>query len=448
LWTELRILARTIGRLTALKVDKTKRPGMYADGGGLYLRVTREGTKNWVFRFMLNGRPRWMGIGPLALYGLQEVRGKALDARRLRHEGIDPIEARRAGRMQERLEAAKAITFKQCADSYIKTHRVSWRNAKHAAQWEAMLATYAEPIIGALPVQAVDTALVMKVLEQEVCAAPDKPSAPLWTVRPETASRLRGRMESILDWAKVRGHREGENPARWRGHLDKLLPARAKVRKVEHHAALPYNELPDFMTALRTHESIAARALEFAILTAARTGETIAATWDEINIGEKIWTVPAGRMKVSREHRVLLTARVLTILQEMKSAPGAETKFIFAGSRVGKPLSNMALLMLLRRMKRDDLTAHGFRSSFRDWAAERTSFPSEVVEMALAHAVGSKVEAAYRRGDLFDKRRRLKEAWAEFLAQAPNEHSKVVSLKGRVIQSKVTPDKTAGFPPQ
>src|SRR5262249_38202116 len=302
-------MARATGRLTALKADKAKRPGMYADGGGLYLRVTREGAKNWVFRFMLNGRPRWMGIRPLALYGRQEGRGKALDARRLRHEGIDPIEARRSGRMQERLEAAKAITFKQCAESYIKTHRVSWRNAKHAAQWEATLATYAEPIIGALPVQVVDTALVMKVLEQEVCDAPDKPTASLWTVRPETASRLRGRMESILDWAKVRGHREGENPARWRGHLDKLLPARAKVRKVEHHAALPYTELPDFMTALRTHGGIAARALEFAILTAARTGETIAATWDEINIGEKIWTVPAGRMKAGREHRVPLTAR-------------------------------------------------------------------------------------------------------------------------------------------
>ncbi|HMF06257.1 MAG TPA: site-specific integrase [Methylocella sp.] len=331
--------------------------------------------------------------------------------------------------MQERLEAAKAITFKQCAESYIKTHRVSWRNAKHAAQWEATLATYAEPIIGALPVQVVDTALVMKVLEQEVCDAPDKPTAPLWTVRPETASRLRGRMESILDWAKVRGHREGENPARWRGHLDKLLPARAKVRKVEHHAALPYTELPDFMTALRTHGGIAARALEFAILTAARTGETIAATWDEINIGKKVW-MPPGRMKAGREHRVPLAARALAILQEMKPAPGAETKFIFAGGRAGKPLSNMALLMLLRRMGRGDLTAHGFRSSFRDWAAERTSFPSEVVEMALAHAVGSKVEAAYRRGDLFDKRRRLMDAWAEFLATAPNERSKVVSRRG------------------
>jgi integrase len=415
-------MTRTAGRLTALKAEKVKRPGMYADGGGLYLRVTNEGTKNWVYRFMLNGRPRWMGIGPLVLYRLQEARGKALDARRLRHEGIDPIEARRAGRMQERLEAAKAITFKQCAESYIKTHRAGWRNGKHAAQWEATLATYAEPIIGALPVQAVDTALVMKVLEQEVRDAPDKPTAPLWTARPETASRLRGRMESILDWAKVRGHREGENPARWRGHLDKLLPARAKVRKVKHHAALPYDDLPTFMTVLRAQEGIAARALEFAILTAARTGEVIGARWGEIDIGEKLWTVPAMRMKAGKEHRLPLSARVVAILKEMKplcqvsEGQNEADAFVFPGGKHGKPLSNMAFLMLLRRMKHDDLTAHGFRSTFRDWAAERTNFPSEVAEMALAHTVSSKVEQAYRRGDLFERRWRMMTAWATFCA--------------------------------
>lgn len=240
-------MARTIGRLTALKVDKAKRPGMYADGGGLYLRVTNEGTKNWVFRFMLNGRPRWMGVGPVALFGLQEARGKALDARRLRHAGIDPIEARHAERTQERLDAAKAMTFKQCAEAYVKGHRAGWRNAKHAAQWEATLATYAEPIIGALPVQVVDTALVLKVIES------------LWTEKPETASRLRGRIEAVIDWAMARGHRAGENPARWRGHLDKLLPARSKVRKVEHHAALPYSELSSFLAALRKQASLPAR---------------------------------------------------------------------------------------------------------------------------------------------------------------------------------------------
>jgi integrase len=259
---------------------------------------------------------------------------------------------------------------------------------------------------------------VLKVLE------------PIWTTKPETANRLRGRVETILDWAKVRGYRTGENPARWRGHMDKLLPALSKVRRVAHHAAMPYVEVPGFLVSLREQEGVAGRALEFAILTAARTGETIAATWDEINMGEKAWTVPAGRMKTGCEHRVPLTPRALAILQKMMPAPGVESKFVFAGGRAGKPLSNMALLMLLRRMKRDDLTVHGFRSSFRDWAAERTSFPSEVVEMALAHAVGSKVEAAYRRGDLFNKRRRLMDAWTEFLAKAPNEHGKVLSRRG------------------
>ena len=245
-----------MARLTALKVDKAKQPGMYADGGGLYLRVSKEGTKYWVFRFMLNGRPRWMGIGPLSLYGLQEAREKALDARRLRHAAIDPIDARRAVRAQERIEAAKSMTFKQCADSYIKAHRAGWRNAKHAAQWEATLAMYAEPVIGELPVQAIDTTLVMKVLEQGVPDKMDQPTAHFWQAKPETASRLRGRIEAILDWAKVRGYREGENAARWRGHLDKLLPAPAKVRKVKHHAALPYSELPDFMTALQKEEAL------------------------------------------------------------------------------------------------------------------------------------------------------------------------------------------------
>ena len=409
-------MARTVGRLTALKVEKARQPGMYADGAGLYLRVTNEGTKSWVFRFMLNGRPRWMGLGPFSLVGLHEARGKALDARRLHHQRIDPIDARRAVREQERLRTARAMTFKQCAERYIEAHRSGWRNAKHAAQWAATLATYADPFIGALPVQAVDTALVMKVLEQEVRDASDRPPAPLWTARPETAGRLRGRIESILDWARVRGYRDGENPARWRGHLDKLLPARAKVRKVEHHAALPYHELPDFMAALRTHEGIAARALEFAILTAARTGEVIGARWSEIDLGEKLWTIPLERMKAGKEHRVPLSARAVGILEEMQPLRHLDkgSAFVFPGGKPGQPLSNMAFLMLLRRMKRDDLTAHGFRSSFRDWAAERTNFPSEVAEMALAHTVSSKVEAAYRRGDLFERRRRLMTAWSTF----------------------------------
>jgi integrase len=425
-------MARPIGKLTALKVERAKEPGMYGDGGGLYLRVTEDGAKNWVFRFMLNGRPRWMGLGPLALYGLHEARGKALDARRLRHEGIDPIDTRRASRLRERLEAAKAITFKQCAATYIKAHRAGWRNSKHAAQWEATLNTYAEPIIGSLPVQDVDTSLVMRVLEQHVSDGPDKTKSPLWTARPETASRLRGRMETILDWARVRGYRSGENPARWRGHLDKLLPARSKVRKVKHHAALPFADLPDFMAALRTQEGTAARALEFAILTAARTGEVIGAVWQEINLQEKVWTIAGARMKAGKEHRVPLCGRALAILEDLKPSEDANDNakhFVFPGAKASQPLSNMALLMLLRRMERDDLTTHGFRSTFRDWAAERTGFPNEVVEMALAHALGSKVEAAYRRGDLFDKRRRLMDTWAQFCASPPATQDNVASFR-------------------
>jgi integrase len=408
-------VSRTTGRLTALRVQRAKAPGMYADGGGLYLQVS-EGGASWIYRYMLNKRAREMGLGPLALFGLSEARAKALDARRLRHEGIDPIEARKAQRMRARLDAAKTTTFGQCAEAYIKAHRAGWRNGKHAAQWEATLATYAGPIIGALPVQAIDTSLVHKVLE------------PIWATKPETASRLRGRIESILDWAKVRGYREGENPARWRGHMDKLLPPSSKVRKVEHHAALPYAELPGFLVALREHQGIVARALEFTILTAGRTGEVIGARWSEFDLLDKTWTVPAGRMKAGREHRVPLPTRALVILEEMQARRRADDGFVFPGGKPGQPLSNMAFLMLLRRMGRGDLTTHGFRSSFRDWVAERTNFPSEVAELALAHSVGNPVEAAYRRGDLFEKRRRLMDAWADFCTRAPPEQGKIVSL--------------------
>ena len=395
-------MARTTERLTALKVERLReKPGMHADGGGLYLQVTDNGA-SWIYRYMLGGRSREMGLGPLALYGLADARAKALDARRLRHEGIDPIDAKKAARLRLRLDAAKAMTFKQCAEAYIKTHRAGWHNGKHAAQWEATLATYAEPVVGSLPVQVIDTALVLKVIE------------PIWTTKPETASRVRGRIESILDWAKAREYRAGENPARWRGHLDKLLPARSKVRKVKHHAALPYSELLNFLIELRSQPGVAARALEFTIFTAARTNETIGATPHEINGSEKLWTVPAGRMKAKREHRVPLSARALAILAEAESTWAAEDKFIFPGAKAGKPLSNMAMTEVLRRRGRGDITVHGFRSTFRDWAAERTNFPSEMDEMALAHAVSDKVEAAYRRGDMFAKRRRLMDAWAEF----------------------------------
>ena len=410
-------MARAIERLTAQRVERLKKvekpqPGMYADGGGLYLRVTPEGAKNWVLRYMLDSRPRWMGLGPLSLYGLADARTRALDARRKRHEGIDPIEARRAERTRQRLDAAKAITFKQCAESYIASHGAGWRNEKHKYQWPATLNAYAYPVIGALPVQAVDTPLLLKVL------------GPIWTTKPETASRVRQRIENILDFARVCSYRDGENPARWRGHLDKLLPARSNVRQVEHLAALPYAELPAFLGNLRNREAIAARALEFLILTAARTGEVIGARWNEIDLLDKTWTVPAARMKARREHRVPLSTRGLVILREMQTVHHrSDNAYVFPGSKPSRPLSNMAFLMLLRRMDLDDLTVHGFRATFKTWASERTSFQNEIAETALAHAIGDKVEQAYRRGDLFEKRRRLMQQWATFCNTAPAQES-------------------------
>jgi integrase len=402
-------MARATGQLTALKVQKAKEPGMYADGGGLYLRVTSQGTKNWVLRYMLNRRPRWMGLGPLALYGLADARARALDARRKRHDGVDPIEARRAERTRLRLDAAKVINFKQCAESYITSHAAGWRNEKHKYQWSATLKTYTYPVIGEVPVQAIDTGLVLKVLQ------------PIWTVKPETASRVRQRIENILAFAKVHGWRDGENPAHWRGHLDNLLPARSRVREVRHLAALPYAELPAFLASLRAREAMAARGLEFLILTAARTGEVMGARWKEIELIDKTWTVPASRMKAHREHRVPLTSRALAILSEMQGAHdgGHADAFVFSSPHERKPLSNTAFLMLMRRMGRDDLTAHGFRATFKTWASERTSFQNEIVEASLAHIVGGKVEQAYMRGDMFEKRRRLMQQWATFCTTPP-----------------------------
>ncbi len=382
--------------LTARKVE-TAKPGYHADGGGLYLQVT-DGGRSWIFRYQIAGKRRDMGLGPCRDITLAEARDKALQARKLIIDGFDPIATKRAAVAAQRLKEASAITFKAASERYITAHKSGWRNEKHAAQWTATLTTYAFPVFGALPVAAVDTALVTKALE------------PIWATKPETASRVRGRIESILDWATARGYRQGENPARWRGHLAKLLPARDKVRRVEHHAALPYAELPDFLAKLRQQDGESARALEFLILTAARTGEVIGAREPEIDRLERLWRVPAERMKAHREHRVPLSAPAIALLGN----GGEPGDYLFAGAAKGKPLSNMALLMLLRRMGRDDLTAHGFRSTFRDWVSERTSYPAEVAEMALAHTVADKVEAAYRRGDLFEKRRRLMDEWARF----------------------------------
>lgn len=399
-------MRRTLNRLTALQVSRLRTPGSYADGGGLYLHVRKAGTRAWVFRYMLNSRAREKGLGPVSDVSLAEARAKAQECRRLKASGIDPIDAGRKQHQQAQIEAASRISFKQCAEAYIASHAVSWRNEKHVVQWRRTLETYAYRVIGNLPTQAIDTGLVLRILE------------PIWKSKTETASRLRGRIETVLDWASSRGYRSGDNPARWRGHLENLLPQRSKVRRVTHHAALHYTNIGAFMAALRTQTAIAPRALEFLILTATRTSETIGAAWREIDFQARIWTIPAERIKAGKEHRVPLTKQAVAILVEMKaeqSAAGLDAfPYVFRGIRKAEPLSNMSMLKLLERMGRSDITVHGFRSTFRDWAAECTTYPREVAEMALAHAIGDKVEAAYRRGDLFEKRKAMMADWAQY----------------------------------
>lgn len=404
-------MARSVNRLSTKAVTATTVPGYYPDGLGLYLQVSQAVSKSWVYRFMLNGRSREMGLGSLYDRTLAEARDAASAARKLVRDGIDPIEARDADRKRKALEAARSLTFKQCATSYIEAHEAGWKNAKHASQWTNTLETYCGPVFGALPVQAVDAALLCKVLE------------PIWTDKAETASRVRARIEKVLDWAMVRGYRSGDNPARWRGHLDKLLPALKKKNRVKHHPALNYERVGQFMAELRRQEGIAARALEFVILTATRTSEVTGARWDEINLRAGVWVISGSRMKAGQEHRVPLTPAAVSVIKAMRKI--RQNDYVFPGQRINEPLSNMAMLELLKRMEHTDITVHGFRSSFRDWTSERTNYPREVSEMALAHTIGDKVEAAYRRGDLFEKRRRLMAEWAK--------HCEMTKVLGKVV---------------
>jgi integrase len=404
---ETRRRGRGLHRLTVTEL-RTLTPGWHCDGGGLYAFVASPGTGSWVFR----SGGKNMGLGSIAVVSLAEARERARACRELRAAGIDPRAKRDAERTAAKVEAAKAFTFDQAAERYIATHAPAWRNPKHRQQWRNTVATYCSPVIGALPVGAVDVGLVLQILE------------PIWSEKPETAGRVRGRIEAILDWAKARGYRDGENPARWKGLLDKLLPKRSKIRRVKHHPALPYIELPAFLAALRKRLGVAARALEFAILTASRSGEVRGATFGEVDFAAKVWIVPAGRMKGGREHRVPLGPRALAIVDEMM----ATTKRIvsgdigalpvFPGAHPSRLLSDMSLIAVLRRMGRTDAVPHGFRATFKTWATERTNFAREVVEAALAHA-GDKLEAAYQRGDLFEKRRRLMAAWEGFATAVP-----------------------------
>jgi integrase len=419
--------------LTVKRVAKLVRrgePGRYLDGRsgvrGLYLIVGGKGNAHWELRYELQGRARWMGLGSASVFGLAQARKRASEAREKLADKIDPLDARRAARSAQAVAAAKVISFKEAAREYIAANEGGWRNQKHAAQWPATLSAYAYPIIGNLPVSEIDTPLVLKVLEQKVPAQRGHPAGPLWTARRETASRLRGRIESILGWATVRGYRTGDNPARWRGHLGEALP-NGKAAQVEHHPAMPYQDVPSFMAALGKREGVAPRALEFAILCASRTGEVIGATWDEIDLGHATWTIRASRMKSGREHKVPLSPRAVELLRDLYREDGNDHVFI---GRAGVGLSNMSLTAVLRRMGHGDSTTHGFRSSFRDWAAESTAYPNHVIEMALAHAIGDKVEAAYRRGDLLAKRKQLMAAWAKFCATQPKAGgAKVVPLR-------------------
>jgi integrase len=386
--------------LTAAAVSRASKPGYYGDGAGLYLQVSSTGTKSWIFRYSRAGKERQMGLGALHTVSLSDARDKAKECRASLLAGTDPLDARNAEKLASKLEEAKTVTFDYCATEYIAAHRGSWKNAKHAAQWKSTIATYASPIIGSLPVSSIDTALVVKVLQ------------PIWQTKTETATRLRSRLENILDWATVSKFRAGENPARWKGHLDNLLADPNKVARVEHHAALPWQEVGEFMADLRQREGIAARAVEFGILTAARSGEIRGAKWGEIDLDNAVWTVPAERMKAGREHRVPLSTAALRLLKAMPRLGD----HVFPGQRGDVPLSDMSLTAVLRRMDRSEITVHGFRSTFRDWCAESVgnSFPREVCEHALAHSLPDKVEAAYRRGDLIEKRKVLMQVWADY----------------------------------
>lgn len=388
-------MARQVNRLTAKGVSSISTPGRHADGGGLYLIVDKSGAKRWAFLFRQNGRPREMGLGGILAVPLARARALAQEARSAVAEGRDPL--------KDRDRQKVSPTFGEVADNLVDSLKTQWRNEKHIAQWGMTLREYAKPL-RPMPVEAITTEDVLKVLK------------PIWQTKPETASRLRGRIERVLDAAKALGLRSGENPALWRGHLKNLLPSRQKLTR-GHHAALPYTEMPAFIEKLRANRSVSAMALEFTILTAARTNEVLGARWKELDPSLNIWTVPAERMKAGRPHRVPLSPRTVLVLEQMSEArtQADGSAFIFPGQKRDRPLSNMSMQMLLRRMQMSDVTVHGFRSSFRDWVGESTNFPREIAEAALAHVVGDETERAYRRGDALEKRKRLMDAWSSYL---------------------------------
>jgi integrase len=397
-------MARKAKEMSALEVGRLTEPGNHAVGAvaGLYLYINDAGARSWVLRAMVGGKRRHMGLGGFPDVTYAQAKEKARKARADIEAGIDPIAQRKSAVSQLLAQQGQEKTFEQAAKGYLDSHGDSWRNPKHRAQWVSTLETYAFPVMGKLAVQDVALGHVLAVLE------------PIWKIKSETASRLRGRIENVLDWASARQYRTGDNPARWKGCLDKLLPAPSKVKKVEHHRALPIDRLDGFLKTLRGINGMSARALEFAILTAARSGEVRGAAWSEIDLEAKVWTVPAERMKAGREHRVPLSGQVLSLLLKLPRVSGND--LVFPAPRGGQ-LSDMSLTAVMRRME-VDAVPHGFRSTFRDWAGESTNYPREVAEQALAHTLESKVEAAYRRGDALEKRRQMMQDWADFCFSA------------------------------
>ena len=406
-------MGRGIHKLSAADL-KRRQPGMYGDGGGLWLQITGPAWRSWIFKFTLNGRRREMGLGPLTDVSLPEARTEALRCRKLVREGVDPIERRKAERAARTAANARVMTFDECLGAYLAAHRASWRNERHRKFWDAPLRQEISPVLGKLPVAHIDTPIIMRAL------------GPMWRRIPTTASRVRERIESILDWATVSGYRAGENPARWRGHLEHLLPAARKIAPIVHHPAMRYQDVPAFMAKLRAVDGTPARVLEFAILTATRSGEGRGATWDEVDLDTATWVIPGPRMKAGREHRVPLSPRVVEIVMANRHAARGGLMFIGRG---GGPVADVSLRYTLKSMGHGDVTVHGFRSAFRDWCGEQTNYPREIAEAALAHRVGDETENAYRRGDALEKRRRLMTAWADFCGKPAATGATVTALR-------------------
>ena len=409
--------------MSALAVASIKSRGIHFVGGvtGLALNVTKYGSRSWVMRFQIKGKRRDMGLGSYPSVTLAQARESARAAREVLRQGMDPVEHARAARQRLIVEQETAVVFADAATHYIATHEHGWRNAKHAQQWRNTIETYANPVIGKVPLRDIDVAMVRRILE------------PIWTTKNETASRVRGRIESIIDWGITMGYRSAANPARWKGHLEHLLAQPSKVARRTRQPALPYADMPAFMQALRKQHNTSARALEFLILTGVRSGEVRNATWSEFDLDKAVWTIPAERMKGGREHRVPLSEQALRLVRAQQEVSFCD--FLFPSPNRprdpeadGAPLSDMALTAVMRRMElQQKAVPHGFRSTFRDWASETTTHSNEVAEMALAHSIRNRVEAAYRRGDLFEKRRQLMQDWADFvLGRRPS--SNVVSI--------------------